>query len=335
MKDRTPSSTPKNRPTAPVGLEAPLDLAEVRADETLVESLRHADPAQNLGSPVGKDELARLVLEWRREIDAVPFSGEPSLVVAASALQSGKARRPRRLLTPVAAAAAAVGIALSSVALLAHDSQPGDPLWGVTQVVFADHARSVVATTEAESSLQQARTALVAGSPQSARAALEQASVALRSVQDGARRSDLVTLYTALIAELAQKAPSAPIITSTAVSPTTTVMPPVLTSTAPSIPPKVQPPPERTTVVLPPPLPPPPLPAKTESPVPTTEAPPSPEPPTSTEPTPSLPTPSPSTSETTTESAPTTAATEPSSDVQSPLPNGLATGVAPNSVLGD
>ncbi|WP_127783933.1 hypothetical protein [Rhodococcus sp. X156] len=214
-------------------LPVPESLADLQADENLIQSL------QRFETRPGDDALARMVLAWRRDIESEPLPVQPDLFTAESALAT--VQRPahrRRLLTPVTAAAAVVGIALSGVALLAHDARPGDTLWGVTQVVYAEHAKSVVAADQAQSDLQVAAREIRAGSPAAAAEALSRAGEALRSVGSGEGRELLATLYVALSAQVAHTgapavpAPAPP--STTPPSPATTTTPPdPTTSTTP------------------------------------------------------------------------------------------------------
>ncbi len=190
------------RPSDPVAQR--LSWSAVQADDGFVESVR-----SGAGSTANTD-LARLVLAWKREIDAEPFPLHPDAQAAEQALAAQARTAPRRrLLTPFAAAAAAFGIALSGVALLAHDSRPGDPLWGITEVVYADHARSVAAATQAETDLGLAKTALSSGTPDAARTALNRVSVSLRSVSNGDGHAALSAQLDTLTAQLPQAPPSA------------------------------------------------------------------------------------------------------------------------------
>ncbi len=221
---------PPNRPTA-----TPLDLAAVQADETFIASLEsgHWAFAENAlaDSPSAEAALARLVLAWKQEIDAPAF---PMLPTVAGSEEARPARSRRRLLTPVAAAAAAVGIALSGVALLAHDAHPGEPLWGVTQVVYADHARSVAAATDAEAAIGRAQRALVAGSPTAARAALERVGTVLGSVTDEDARARLAAQWSQLSAQLTPELPPAVSAPPPAEGPAVPAPPMVRVTTAPA-----------------------------------------------------------------------------------------------------
>lgn len=275
-----------------------VNLAAVQADDTLVEAVRNGEPD---GSA-----LTGLLLAWKQEIDAVPFPAQPDLAAAEHALTTRTRQRSRqRLLTPVAAAAAAMGIALSSLALVAHDSQPGDPLWGVARVVYADHARSVAAASQAQTELGLAQQALAAGSPEAARAALDRVTAELRGVQDADRRAQLFALYAMLIAQLDRP------LTSPAAPPV--AVPP----TVPQTPAASTPPAKSTAPGQPVPRPMPSTPAAPTSnrPAPTTTPPPASTPAPSTTPTPSTPTP------TTTTETPLTGAPPPSGSLtETPTP---------------
>jgi len=208
---------------------SPVGWATVQADDAFVEAVRAEDPS------LVEDHLTWLLLSWKRDIDAAPFPSQPDLAAAETALTAGTGPPARRrLLTPVAAAAAAVGIALSGVAFVAHDARPGDPLWGVTKVVYSDHAQSVAAAYQAQAELQLAERALAAGSPDAARTALNRVSDALLSVRDEARRAELTALYSSLTAQLAPPSPPQPLPPVPTGAPTTN--PAVPSATIPLVP---------------------------------------------------------------------------------------------------
>src|SRR5699024_2069723 len=60
----------------------------------------------------------------------------------------------------VTVAAAVLAIAFASTGLVARGAEPGDALWGLTQVLYTDHAQSVQAATSAETNLDTANSAL-------------------------------------------------------------------------------------------------------------------------------------------------------------------------------
>lgn len=292
------------RPSDPVAQR--LSWSAVQADDGFVESVR-----SGAGSTANTD-LARLVLAWKREIDAEPFPLHPDAQAAEQALAAQARTAPRRrLLTPFAAAAAAFGIALSGVALLAHDSRPGDPLWGITEVVYADHARSVAAATQAETDLGLAKTALSSGTPDAARTALNRVSVSLRSVSNGDGHAALSAQLDTLTAQLPQAPPSAvvdaPPPPQPPPAPPASTQPPVPTVATVPHPPVPHPPVAPTATAAPSSTP---APTKKPEPVPTTTPAPTPSP-TTTVPTSPTPSPEPPPTPTTVTTAATPSAPPP------------------------
>ena len=170
----------------------PVDLVAVAADDALLDALTAgarasgAMTAARTGSPrIGTDPLAALLAGWRAELDArpmpAPSPAEDRAMIDAAA---GGAARRRRWPAPVGAAAAALVVALAGTGALVHQARPGDALWGVTQVVFADRARSVEAAVDTDADLTRAQQAVAQGRTADADAALQAAGVALRGVAD-------------------------------------------------------------------------------------------------------------------------------------------------------
>jgi len=180
------------------------DVAAVLADDRLVEAIRAGDcSAADAG-----DAVAALLLAWRADVDAQAPPVHPDLDDAAGALRAAlrapRRRVPFRLVTPVAGAAAAFAIASAGIGYAAHGSGPGDPLWGVTQTIFADHARSVQAAAAVSAELAQAEAALASGTPAEARAALDKAVRNLPAVASGDGRQALEDRHERLVQRLAQ-----------------------------------------------------------------------------------------------------------------------------------
>ncbi len=128
----------------------PVDLAAVRRDDALIESISN-------GGPVATDsteqyELALILSQWRDDVVATPMPEGPLLddvIAAITATPSGFSDRQRsrsrsrlRVVRPIAAAAAVAAVVFGGATAMAYDAQPGDALWGVKQVVFADEANS-------------------------------------------------------------------------------------------------------------------------------------------------------------------------------------------------
>lgn len=235
-----------------------IDLSIAQADDALLDALSGADP--KIADELGEAELNALLLSWRREVDSEPM---PELVdtdaavttirSAALARKRGPGDRKRRMLVPVAAAAAVLAITFSGTSVAARDAQPGDTLWGLTKVLYADKARSVQAATDVRADFELARIAIAQGQLEEARQALEEAKVALGEVAAEDNRDELAAEHDALMSRVdeEEKPPPEPTTTpapaeSTASSSSTTPEP-----TEPSIEP-VQPQPEPTTPSAPP-----------------------------------------------------------------------------------
>lgn len=183
--------------------ETPVDLAAVQADDALLDALTSAlydDDA----------ELARVLVAWRRDVDAEPIGELVDTDTALAGINAsrrvrrgltassllrrlvltvsrrtpayrtaglgGGIRRRRRhpVLGPVAAAVAVLVIAFSGVGLVAKSAHPDDQLWGLTKVLYADYARSVEAATDARAALRAAGEAADQGHTDRARDLLAQ-----------------------------------------------------------------------------------------------------------------------------------------------------------------
>ena len=166
---------------------APPDLSLVQADDALLDALGGSDP--KVADGLGDQELNALLLAWRRDIDSEPFPelvdvNEAANTVRTASLAKRRAGggRRRKMLVPVAAAAAVLAIAFTGSGLVARDAQPGDTLWGLTKVLYADHARSVEAAAAVRIDLREAQLAITQGRFDEARQALEQARQSLGEV---------------------------------------------------------------------------------------------------------------------------------------------------------
>nr|WP_245574170.1 anti-sigma-D factor RsdA [Amycolatopsis nigrescens] len=252
----------------------PADLSAVQADDALLDALGGSDP--KVADGLGDQELNALLLAWRRDIDSEPLAelvdtdtAVTTVKTAALAHRHGQRGRRRRMLVPVAAAAAVLAIAFTGTGLAARDAQPGDTLWGLSKVLYADHARSVEAAAAARSDLNEANIALAQGRYADARKALDAAQSALREVASEDDLAQLMAQHQQLLAMLQYPAPpqsqlppnnsqtpppSSPQVTQPQVpapNPTDTaptVIPPV---TSDSVPPETTTPPSSTTTSTP------------------------------------------------------------------------------------
>ncbi|WP_440899057.1 anti-sigma-D factor RsdA [Actinosynnema sp.] len=184
------------------------DLAGIRADDALLDALggRDGDRPDSLVD----DELNALLMAWRDEVDSSPV-GE--LVDTDTAVATIAAARPsppsrHRFLIPLASAAAIVAIAFTGVSLVARDALPGDSLWGLTRVLYSDHAKSVEAAVTVKSDLDTARAALRLGNLVDARAALANAGAHLPSILASDGKEELVQTHSSLMDRLTSTGPA-------------------------------------------------------------------------------------------------------------------------------
>lgn len=222
------------------------DLSAVHADDALLDALGGSDP--KVADGLGDQELNALLLAWRRDIDSEPLAelvdtdtAVTTVKTAALARRYGQRAHKRRILVPVAVAAAVLAIAFSGTGIAARDAQPGDTLWGLTKVLYADHARSVEAASAARTDLEQASIALSQGRVAEAQQALAEAAAKLSQVSSEDNLAQLMQEHQQLTARLqyptTTPSPEATSPESSTTLPTTTTPLPTTTpTTTPSSP---------------------------------------------------------------------------------------------------
>ncbi|MCU1683479.1 MAG: hypothetical protein JWQ81_4218 [Amycolatopsis sp.] len=215
------------------------DLSAVQADDALLDALGGSDP--RVADGLGDQELNDLLLAWRRDIDSEPLAelvdldtAVTTVKTAALAQRHGQRARRHRFLVPVAAAAAVLAIAFTGTGLAARDAQPGDTLWGLTKVLYADHARSVQAAATAKVDLEKADIALASGRTDDARKALDDAQAALTQVSVEDDLNQLMEQHRQLSAQLQD--PTAPNKPPTSTSQTQHPSTPSTSSVNPTVP---------------------------------------------------------------------------------------------------
>jgi hypothetical protein len=183
-----------------------IDLALVHADDEYLDRLSGAtlDEFDPFIDGFGDDQLTELLISWRRDVDAEPIEDLVDTKLATVTVHAARMQRKRRprLLVPIAAAAAVLAIAFAGVGLAARDAQPGDTLWALTKVLYADHARSVEAAQAVKDDLRDAKAALADGNIDVAKSKLEDAHAALPTVLPDDGRNDLQAEHTSLMAQL-------------------------------------------------------------------------------------------------------------------------------------
>ncbi|PVY96353.1 hypothetical protein [Actinomycetospora cinnamomea] len=185
-----------------------VELAAVRADDALINAIGGAERDADLDLDLEPDEVVRLeavLRTWRQDVDAQPLPELVDLeqaaeVVAASGRDQSPVRRRRGLALVIAAAALVVAVAALGFAV--HAATPGDPLWGISEVVFSQHAASVQKAEQAATQLDQANAALAAGQPSQAQTMLSQAGAQLPEIRDQDGAADLQARHAQLAAQL-------------------------------------------------------------------------------------------------------------------------------------
>ncbi|NYH78487.1 hypothetical protein FHR84_001812 [Actinopolyspora biskrensis] len=197
--------------------EEPLDLAQLRADDELLNTLGGAESGSESLSDESGVDVEALLLAWRRDVDSAPVGELVDTDSAVAAVEEGRPKRrarKRRHLVPVATAAAVLMITFTGVGLAARDAGPGDALWGVTQVLYSDRAASAAAASRAETQLEHASQAWQQGQEQAAETALQQAEQQFSTIDPGERRSELRAAHASLSAKF-QQPPTPPESSST------------------------------------------------------------------------------------------------------------------------
>ncbi|MDQ3787708.1 MAG: hypothetical protein M3422_10755, partial [Actinomycetota bacterium] len=183
-----------------------IDLALVHADDEYLDLLggaRIEDGFDDVDTPFGEfgdEQLTELLMSWRRDVDSEPIGELVDTKLATTTVQAAKMRRKRRprLLVPLAAAAAVLAIAFAGVGLAARDAQPGDTLWALSKVLYAERARSVEAAETVKKDLAQAKAALTEGNLEVAKTKLAEANETLPTVSNEDGKDELLAQHRSL-----------------------------------------------------------------------------------------------------------------------------------------
>jgi len=178
----------------------PIELAQARADDRLLDAIGLGEPA-----PAG-DKVAVLLASWRADLDDLdeldevetPVRTPPEVVPIRRRAWSGRA-------VQLVGAAAVVTAVAAGAAVAATTATPGSPFWPVTRVVNPDR----VDTLTAQDTLDQARRAITEGRQADARRLLDQAAGQIAGVRDPAAAKRLRDQLDALRRTLAGLVPGA------------------------------------------------------------------------------------------------------------------------------
>jgi hypothetical protein len=170
--------------------DGPVDLSALHADDALLSALASYD---SMDSPDQDPELKSLLQSWRLDVDAEPIGElvDTDTAMATIAVGARLRKRKPRYLIPLATAAAALVVMFAGMGLAARNAVPGDALWGISQVLYTDHARSVEAAAEVRNDLHHASVAIQQGHLDEARTALVRAQASLPAVDTSDGKANL------------------------------------------------------------------------------------------------------------------------------------------------
>ncbi|GAA4757266.1 anti-sigma-D factor RsdA [Gordonia alkaliphila] len=180
-----------------------VDISAVHHDDEFLQALIEGTALPGDG-PVdpAEAELGALLFAWRTEALAAPMPAEPTLDDVEQAIADTDNDRKRqavsRHLRMISGAAAITAVAAAGLLVLSENSQPGDPLWNVKKVVFADEAQQTQAAFDVQNGLERAETALSEGQVSEASDFVDRAERALEPVQDADTRTRMQQWITRL-----------------------------------------------------------------------------------------------------------------------------------------
>ncbi|GAC48690.1 anti-sigma-D factor RsdA [Gordonia aichiensis] len=173
--------------------EMPVDISAVQFDDAFIDALSHDVP-----TPTRDDaeyELAGLLSAWRHESLADPLPLGPSVADVENAIAAerprAKTRTVVRTLRIVAGAAAVAVVAAAGLTVMSQGSEPGDPLWNVKKVVFAEAASETQAAYDVRTNLEKAEAELAAGNTPAAESLISRAESSMGPVRDSSTRSHM------------------------------------------------------------------------------------------------------------------------------------------------
>lgn len=142
-----------------------VDLVELQADDELINALSSGLGVSGPGRMGydSDDRLVAMLASWKADVDSEPI---PELVepdVATRMLQPARPSRRVSYLRPLAAAVAVAACAMGALSIGAHEAVPGDTLWGVSKVLYAERAEQVQAASDLRSGIDLVNAKLAVG----------------------------------------------------------------------------------------------------------------------------------------------------------------------------
>ncbi|CAM3797813.1 anti-sigma-D factor RsdA [Smaragdicoccus niigatensis] len=219
--------------SADTAASAPIDIAAVRHDDALIDAI--ASESEFEFADADEALVAELFVDWRAAIVAPALPAGPDLDAVEAAVHDAiRARRYRmasmqglRLLRPVMSAAAVLAIVVGGLSVFSYNAAPGDPLWGVKEVVFKEQAESTVAQLDTNNELQQVDDAITSGDPEQAIDHLSSAAQAAQKVNDDDARDRIMTTLSSYLTLVKSTFPNVPTSAlSSLITPSSTPEPP-------------------------------------------------------------------------------------------------------------
>ncbi|MEK6442659.1 anti-sigma-D factor RsdA [Pseudonocardia sp. T1-2H] len=187
--------------------EEPIDLVAVQADDELINALSAglSVSSPGLSGYDDDDRVVAMLAAWKAEVDADPIPELVSTDKAVQAVESGAPRSARRRhLIPLAGAAALLVFSIGGVSLGAHDAQPGDPLFGVTRVLYSNVAESRQAAFEVRDRIAAVNDKLAHGDTAGAQRDIADLAPLLAKVQPDEGRTYLAAQQEFLAAKVSE-----------------------------------------------------------------------------------------------------------------------------------
>lgn len=191
----------KHRSDSPISAvldETPVDIAAVRRDDQLIDSIVAGGSTTSDASDV--NDIATLLANWRSEIVEPPLPSAPDLDDVVEAVEREIAAREMRVsgrgrlrvLRPILGAAAAIAVVVGGLTAISYNAEPGDPLWNMKQVVFSSEADSTIANMDTTSDLQDAERLIALGQLHAAKVHLDQAADRVSDINDEIQRESVM-----------------------------------------------------------------------------------------------------------------------------------------------
>ncbi len=192
------------------------DLEEVARSDRLLDALADGRPVTG-GDPAER-ELTDLLAGWRDELRWPPATGLIAENQAIDALRRGQQAGPpprapgraHRSMTLVGTVAATV-LGLGGFGALIATAEPGDALYGLRSGLFGEPAsvRDEHVVLAAQTELDRVQQMIADGQWDQAHEALAKVNTSVQTVNDNARRQDLIDQWNQLNVKVENKDPAA------------------------------------------------------------------------------------------------------------------------------